>query len=170
MSKAEVSSRVSKETRAVIDGYQPMVTSMVTGKNGLSDRSRGCALWCDLAALKRNANATPMAAISTSTQTRSRGGFFLGDGWCTPCTTLPRDTHEDKTMSESPADRAEHMRCLWESLSPDPDKVLPPTPERFEDVRTVEELELWLMANQRTPNAAEREAMRQRLAAEWKEG
>ena len=34
----------------------------------------------------------------------------------------------------------------------------------------VEELELWLMANQRTPNAAEREAMQQRLAAEWKEG
>lgn len=66
-------------------------------------------------------------------------------------------------MSESPADRAEHMLCLWESLSPDPDKVLPPTPERFEDVRTVEELELWLMANQRTPNAAEREAMRQQL-------
>ena len=33
-------------------------------------------------------------------------------------------------MSESPADRAEHMRCLWESLSPDPDKALPPTPEK----------------------------------------
>lgn len=73
-------------------------------------------------------------------------------------------------MSENPADRAECVCGLWESLSPDPDKVLPPTPERFEDVRTVEELELWLMANQRTPNAAEREAMRQRLAAEWKEG
>ncbi len=84
--------------------------------------------------------------------------------------THTRGIHEDLTMSESPADRAECVRGLWESLSPDPDKVLPPTPERFEDVRTVEELELWLMANQRTPNAAEREAMRQRLAAEWKEG
>ena len=94
-------------------------------------------------------------------------GFFVGDG---RRATLPHDAHEDETMSESPADRPAHMRCLWESLSPDPDKVLPPTPERFEDVRTVEELELWLMANQRTPNAAEREAMRQRLAAEWKEG
>jgi len=36
VSKAEVSSRVSTETRAVIDGYQRMVTSLVTGKNGLS--------------------------------------------------------------------------------------------------------------------------------------
>ena len=56
VSKAEVSSRVSTETRAVIDGYQRMVTSMVTGKTGPSGRSRGCALWCDLAALKRNAD------------------------------------------------------------------------------------------------------------------
>ena len=38
------------------DGYRPMVTSMVTGKTGPSGRSRGCALWCDLAALKRNAD------------------------------------------------------------------------------------------------------------------
>jgi len=80
-------------------------------------------------------------------------------------------------MSESPADqpharkpqRAEDVRRLVEFLSPDPDKVLPPTPKRFEDARTVEELELWLMANQRAPNEAEREAMRQRLTAEWTE-
>ena len=45
------------------------------------------------------------------------------------------------------------------SLALDPAKVLPPTPERFEDARTVEELELWLMANGRAPNEAEREAM-----------
>ena len=32
VSKAEVSSRVSTETRPVVNGYQPMVTSMVTGK------------------------------------------------------------------------------------------------------------------------------------------
>lgn len=73
-------------------------------------------------------------------------------------------------MSDSPADRAGYVHRLAEHLSPDPDKALPPSPERFGDARTVEELELWLMANQRTPNAAEREAMRQRLAAEWKEG
>lgn len=53
------------------------------------------------------------------------------------------------------------------SLAPDPAKVLPPTPERFEDVRTVEELELWLMANNRAPNEVEREAARQRWASEW---
>lgn len=42
------------------------------------------------------------------------------------------------------------------SLAPYPGKVLPPTPERFEDVRTVEELELWLMANGRAACAAAR--------------
>lgn len=41
VSKAEVSSAVSAEMRAVIDGYQRMVTSMVTGKNGLSVRRTG---------------------------------------------------------------------------------------------------------------------------------
>ena len=49
--QGQVSSRVSTETRAVIDGYQRMVTNLVTGKTD-SQTDRGCALWCDLAGLK----------------------------------------------------------------------------------------------------------------------
>ena len=54
------------------------------------------------------------------------------------------------------------MRRLVEFLSFDPSKVLPPTPKRFEGEGAVEELEPWLMANQRAPSEVEREAMRQR--------
>lgn len=34
--------------------------------------------------------------------------------------TLPQDMHEDQSMSEKPADRAEHVRGLVQSLSPAP--------------------------------------------------
>lgn len=58
--------------------------------------------------------------------------------------------------------RPARVRRLVEFLSFDPSKVLPPTPKRFEGEGAVEELEPWLMANQRAPSEVEREAMRQR--------